>query len=295
MPIQIPDLDDRNYDQLLNETYGVIARYFPEYAEIGPSDPAMALNELFCFLFDVAVYQQNRITPAAWKNFAALLGIKVEYERSPEDALRQVLAKLSRIERAVTPGDMEVIIKKASADGNICNAPVQRVFVRTTPGEPVQVFIYQNPKALVSVPRKERPMKLQQDVRNLYAFLRERSPLGTRLYLTHAPLLDFDIRAEIVKRLDTTISGDNLKREAQNKLEAFFSPLIGGDKGTGWEFGKAVSRGDIFTLLEGISGVDHVRSLHIKKSNEDSFTALDTLALEEGGLANLKDVSILVR
>jgi hypothetical protein len=292
MPIQIPNLDDRDFDQLLNETYGVIARYFPEYAEVGPSDPAVALNELFCFLIDMAGYQQNRITPAALNNFAALLGIKAVYGHPPEEALRQALTKISAVERAVTTVDIETIIIKASADKKICSAPVERVYISTAPGEPVKVFLYQEYKGLNknSIPNLRR-----SDAGNLYIYLRERSPLGTRLFITHSPILSFDISAEIVKRRDITVSGDNLGKEAKSKLETFFSPLKGGDRGTGWEFGKSVSRGDIYALLEGISGVDYVRSLYVKESNEKYFGSTDTLTLEEGSLVKLNNTSILVR
>jgi len=286
MPIEIPNLDDRNFDQLLNETASIIERYFPEYTEIGPSDPAVAINELFCFLFDVAGYQLNRITPGARNNFAALLGTGSDYGRPPEEALRRALSKISRIERAVTPGDIETIIKRASADGKLCSAPVERVFVRLSPGKPVRIFIYQE---------EVRAAQREKNIRNLYSYLRRRSPLGTRLYITHANMHSIDIAAEMVKRRDSTVSSDKLAAEARSKLQSFFHPLRGGDEGRGWEFGKAVSRGDVYALLEGISGVDHVRSLYLKNSEENNYSSRDILPLDEGNLVDLHNISILVR
>lgn len=289
MPIPIPNLDDRNYNQLLNETAGVIARYFPEYADIGASDPAMAVNELFCYLFDIAVYQINRITPDTRDNFAALLGIRPVYGRPPEESLRQAHAKLSRVERAITPEDIEAVIKKVSADRQVCSAPVKRVCV--IPGDPVRVFILQEKRT--GSPKRLKSER-EADLRSLYKCLRERSPLGTHYLLAHASILGVGISAEVVKRRDSTISDESLRQNISNRLGSFFGPFTGGDLGKGWEFGKAVSRGDIYGLIEGMSGVDHVKSLLIKKSDDGFFGTADTLPLAEGELIELTQVSVLV-
>ena len=285
MPIQIPNLDDRNYHQLMKETAGVIARYFPEYADIGPADPAVAINELFGYLFDITMYQLNRITPETRTNFAALLGIKEEYGRPPEEALRLAHAKLSRIDRMVTAADIETVVKKESLSGEMCSEPVRRVWVRPneTAGEALRVYIVQA-GALTFVANRHK-----QDIRNLYTLIRRRSPIGTRLQITHAPVLSMGVSTEIVKRKDSTISANGLARDIKDRLTAYINPLTGGDSGNGWAFGKAVSRGDIYGVIEGTPGVDHVASLSIKVSSEPFFGATDTLTPPIGGLLRLPD------
>ena len=294
MPIQIPDLYDRNYAQLLKETEGVIGRYFPEYSEIGPSDPAVALNELFCYLFDVTMYQLNRITPETRNNFAALLGVPPEpgnYQRTPEEALRLALAKLTRVDRAITAGDIEVLLMKASAD--LCTRSVRRVFVHqgASAGGLVRVFVVQEEKSgnerateEISGNSVKNNCKTERDLQNLYAFLRVCSPIGTRYLIAHAPLLEINVSAEVAKRRDSTISNDRLAGNVREKLSAYIHPLTGGVSGTGWEFGKAITRGDIYGLIEGIPGVDHVRSLYIKESIQAGFSVNDTIFPEKGGL-----------
>ena len=303
MPIQIPNLDDRNYEQLLKEADGVIARYFPEYADLGPSDPAMALKELFCYYFDVTMYQLNRVTPAARNNFASLLGIAPVYGEPPEEALRQALSKLSRVDRAITPADIETIIIKASQptadDGAqnelLCSEPVLRVCVRggTGAGDPVRVFIVQR-GAISEIKKKHRT-----DLLNLYAYLRSCGPIGTRYIIAHSPISSIDVSTEIVKRTTSTISSDKLATDIKNKLIAYIHPLTGGDGGNGWEFGKPISRGDIYGLIEGMPGVDHVKSLYIKnyisEKEETYFGTDDTLSPAEYGLLKLNQAFVTVK
>ena len=290
MPLQIPNLDDRNYDQLIRETDVLVARYFPEYADIGPADPAVAVNELFCHLFDLTMYQLNQITPDARSNFASLLGIEQVYGRPPEEALRLALAKLSRVDRAITTGDIEAILKKAHLLRNLHGGPILRVWTRPgeSAGKPLRVFVVQNTqKRSTALAAKTR----DEDLRTLYNLLRERGPIGTRYLLAHAPLQKICVSAEIVKRQDSTIGRDSLAADIDKKLGAFIHPLTGGDSGDGWPFDKAVSRGDIYNIIEGMPGVDHVKSLYIKKSDDASYSAVDMLSPPEGGLLEYQSVA----
>jgi len=256
MPIPIPNLDDRNYDQLLNETMNVITRYFPGYAGIGPSDPAMTVNDLFAYLFDIAFYQINRITPETRQNFAALLGIEKDPGRPPEEAIRLAIASLSQINRAVTAGDIADLIKNTTADPKVYSEPVVRVCV--LPGNPASVFAVQKGAVTGEITDRHK-----EDLRNLYFCLRACCPIGSRFLIQHAPVLNFNLTAEIVKRRDSTLLGSDLIEKVNNALAAFFDPITGGDSGTGWEFGRAVSRSEIYALMEGIPEVDHVNILWI--------------------------------
>ena len=50
-------------------------------------------------------------------------------------------------------------------------------------------------------------------------------------------------------------------REVRAKLDAFLHPLTGGTEGKGWDFGRSIPASDIYALLEGIEGVDHVENV----------------------------------
>ncbi|HSB52514.1 MAG TPA: putative baseplate assembly protein, partial [Dissulfurispiraceae bacterium] len=72
-------------------------------------------------------------------------------------------------------------------------------------------------------------------------------------------------------------------REAKQRLAAFFHPLTGGPEGEGWEFGRGVAVSDVYALLEGIEGVDHVENLSFPGSEEQDFITIPPNALVANG------------
>jgi hypothetical protein len=76
MPLQLPQLDDRNFDQLLDEAKRRIPSYTPEWTNFGgESDPGITLVQLFAFLADTLLYRANRIPERDRLKFLQLLGI----------------------------------------------------------------------------------------------------------------------------------------------------------------------------------------------------------------------------
>lgn len=52
-----------------------------------------------------------------------------------------------------------------------------------------------------------------------------------------------------------------VEREVKRKLDDFFHPLTGGPDRKGWDFGRDVNVSDIYALLGGIDGLDHIENL----------------------------------
>lgn len=61
-------------------------------------------------------------------------------------------------------------------------------------------------------------------------------------------------------------SADSLADEVMAALQQFLHPLAGGTDRTGWAFGRKPYKSDLYALLEGLPGVDHVRSLEFNES-----------------------------
>ena len=271
MSINIPNLDDRNYEQLYTEAMSVITRYYPDYADMGPSDPAMVLAELFSYYFDVTSYQINRITPQMKRNFAAMVGIQDENEK-PDELIRRALSEVSAVRRAVTTSDIEAIVKKEAATA-------ARVFV--IPGSCLKVRVVAAKGKVIN----------DTELRRIYTLLRGCSPLGTRYDVRNATMVGFEIIVEVVRLRNTTLKDTDLSGAVKNKLEGFFSPFTGGD-GSGWQFGRAVSRSEIFSQIEAVAGVDYVATLKINRTGAAS--ARDELLLKPDELADLKKVEIAI-
>ncbi|MEV6279192.1 baseplate J/gp47 family protein [Nocardia sp. NPDC051832] len=73
--IEPPNLDDRTWQDLVAETRALIPRYAPQWTDHNPSDPAIALIELFAFLVEGLTYRLNRVPDKHYLAFLNLLGI----------------------------------------------------------------------------------------------------------------------------------------------------------------------------------------------------------------------------
>ncbi len=75
MPLEIPMLDDRRYQDLLNEALARIPVHNPEWTNFNRSDPGVTLLEIFAFLTENLLYRANQIPERNRKKFLSLLGV----------------------------------------------------------------------------------------------------------------------------------------------------------------------------------------------------------------------------
>jgi hypothetical protein len=75
MPLTIPQIDDRNYQQLLDEALARIPIHNPEWTNFNKSDPGVTIIEVFAFLTENLLYRSNQIPERNRVKFLQLLGI----------------------------------------------------------------------------------------------------------------------------------------------------------------------------------------------------------------------------
>jgi len=61
MPLQIPSIDDRRYQELLNEALARIPVHNREWTNFNKSDPGVTLLEVFAFMAESLLYRSNQI------------------------------------------------------------------------------------------------------------------------------------------------------------------------------------------------------------------------------------------
>jgi hypothetical protein len=74
MPITVPNLDDRDFDDLYREVVARVPVHSPEWTNLTEGDPGLTLLQLFTFLADNLSYRSNRIPDATRRTFLTLLG-----------------------------------------------------------------------------------------------------------------------------------------------------------------------------------------------------------------------------
>ncbi|HEX8137122.1 MAG TPA: baseplate J/gp47 family protein [Pyrinomonadaceae bacterium] len=75
MPLIVPTLDDRKYQDLLDEALARIPVHNPEWTNFNKSDPGVTLLEVFAFLTENLLYRANQIPERNRLKFLTLLGV----------------------------------------------------------------------------------------------------------------------------------------------------------------------------------------------------------------------------
>lgn len=76
MPLVPPQLDDRQFDELLADAKLRLRRYCPEWTDYNDSDPGIALVQLFAWLTELMLYRINQVPEKNYLTFLKLLNLE---------------------------------------------------------------------------------------------------------------------------------------------------------------------------------------------------------------------------
>ncbi|MFF3159103.1 putative baseplate assembly protein [Streptomyces sp. NPDC057910] len=74
MSLPIPDLDDRRFQDLVDDAKRMVMRRCPEWTEHNVSDPGVTLIETFAFMTDQLLYRINHVPDRLYLTFLKMLG-----------------------------------------------------------------------------------------------------------------------------------------------------------------------------------------------------------------------------
>lgn len=77
MTLPAPNLDDRRFQDLVDEAKRRIVRYCPEWTDHNVSDPGVALIELFAWMTEMILYRVNQVPDRLYVKFLELVGIEL--------------------------------------------------------------------------------------------------------------------------------------------------------------------------------------------------------------------------
>ncbi len=109
MPLPAPNLDDRNFQDIVDDVKRQIGLRCPEWTDHNVSDPGVTLLELFAFMTEMTLYRLNQVPERNHLKFLDLLGVTLE---PPEAAQTDLRFRLSRwIEDDDTGDDSEMTLR----------------------------------------------------------------------------------------------------------------------------------------------------------------------------------------
>jgi predicted phage baseplate assembly protein len=99
----LPDtnLDDRKFQDIVDQAKRMIPQYTPEWTDHNVSDPGVALIELFAWMTDLLLYRVNQVPDKMHTKFLELMGVTLE---PPRAAVSPVTFYLSSAQEA----DLEI-------------------------------------------------------------------------------------------------------------------------------------------------------------------------------------------
>lgn len=264
MTLPVPNLDDRSFDQLLAEAQALIPRYLPTWTDHNPSDPGIALIEVFAFLSEIVIYQTNRVPERSLENFAVLVGTPRNPSESIEQTLHRAFVSLQSKYRAITQIEFEKLIQQEFKDS------IARTVVLV---DDTTIKIVIVPEVSNDEPAPIPTTELRQQV---FEFLRERRLITTRIQVVPPQYTPVQIAVQFVHDFSSRISRETVVESVKNSIQQFLKPLTGGINGQGWEFGRPLFRSELYQLIEAIPGVDHVHQL--KLNGDETLGAIPLIS-----------------
>jgi len=76
MPLPAPNLDDRSFQDIVDEAKRLIPRYCPEWTNHNVSDPGVALIELFAWMSEMTLFRVNQVPDRLYVHFLNMVGIE---------------------------------------------------------------------------------------------------------------------------------------------------------------------------------------------------------------------------
>ncbi|MFB2875386.1 baseplate J/gp47 family protein [Floridanema aerugineum] len=320
MPIQLPNLDNRTYDDLVQEALSLIPTYAPEWTNHNPSDPGITLIELFAYLTEMLNYRLNRVTNANKQTFLNLITEnkyplfnekgepKLLDEKTLNEEIRKTVVNLRKANRAVTCKDFEELAlafnqtTDKKSPQNVARARCLPHRNLESPNSSTVVIDSERPGhvSVVIVPDKPQPNSQLQPtdelLQEVWAYLEPKRLLTTRLHLVGPRYLTIRVQITLVlkpgaKEIKLEDLDDNLEAKEPSKkdsvlpqvikaLRKFFSPLKGGQEGKGWEFGRNVYLSEIYELLDKQPGIDYVEKVE-RTGNSTTKVPEDEIVVED--------------
>ena len=281
MPLRLPNLDDRRYNDLVAEALSTIPAYAPEWTNHNPSDPGVTLIELFAYLTDIMLYRLNRVTDANRRKFLKLLtGQEPAPDVDLREAIRTAVLEIREPYRAVTKADYEFLSTLGFNHGlgepfpkvsrahcvphRNLEAGTEAGRLKPRPGHVSVVIVPKpnpNPPPQDAINRASTPQPSTAQINALLTYLNERRLLTTRLHVTGPFYAHVSAQLMIARNSDAV--DDTLTDDINDKLTVFLNPLPSGDR-EGWPFGRDVFVSGIYETLEKIPGIDFITDVMLE-------------------------------
>ncbi|HUC08760.1 MAG TPA: putative baseplate assembly protein, partial [Solirubrobacterales bacterium] len=151
--------------------------------------------------------------------------------------------------------------------------------------------------SLLLVPKAEREggeaqaLPSRDLIDRVAAYIDKRRLITARVNVGKPKLVPVSL--ELTISLKAGATADRVKSDVRDRVKRLVHPLLGGPKGEGWPFGRAVGKADLYPVVEGVEGVDRITELGI--IDEGRRLRVEMLKMQDDELPQLISVEIYDR
>jgi predicted phage baseplate assembly protein len=179
MGLEAPRLDDRSFQDIVNEARARIALYAPEWTDHNLSDPGITLIELFAWMTDIILYRLNRVPDKHFVKFMELVGMKL-MEATPARADVSFWLTAPQTTTFVIPNGTEVATTRTESEPAIVFSTDGRMDIKVPKLDYVLTALEENNERIF---RRHNAKAVTQGIDKFRLFASNPIKTGDALYL----------------------------------------------------------------------------------------------------------------
>ncbi|GAB4197182.1 MAG: putative baseplate assembly protein [Roseiflexaceae bacterium] len=129
MPLPTPNLDDRHFQDIVDQAKRMIPQYCREWTDHNVSDPGVTLIELFAWMTDMLLYRVNQVPDKMYIKFLEMLGMQLEAPRAARVPVTFYFSAAQPIDVTI-PADTEVATIRTETEQAIIFTTEEALTVR---------------------------------------------------------------------------------------------------------------------------------------------------------------------
>lgn len=310
MPIKLPEIDNRTFDDLMKEMTASIPRHSGEWTNFNPSDPGITVLELLCWIAEGLIYRADRLPEQSYVNFLRLVAGDRAFDEDDRDhkEIRDYL-------RAVTSGSIKADIQSIKAAAQkflnskyraVTEEDFRSLAIEASPEvvKRVEVFSSASLVSVVVIPdpaKQGDPELIDASLDCVRRHLDRRRLLGAIVNVRPADYTEISLKIEITceayaksdnfgKTVMYAAAGngagavsfkdirtDNAEGAVAAAIVSYLDGLKGGAAGAGWPYNRALMVYELFNIVEKIDAIRYVNRIteylfNMESSFADAFT-----------------------
>jgi hypothetical protein len=265
--------EEEVFDTLVSEGVAILRRFAPQWTNYNASDPAITLIELLAFVTDALLFQTEQIGPDSKRRFLGLLSGSMQHAARVDAAtlnteLEATVARLRRVQRAVTPADFELLVREALIDNGV--EDIEEYRVKCFPGYDLsqisevdrQSEVPGRVSVVVVPPRNLDSYALTHQLQRVSEWVRPKCLLGTHAFVVAPTFVRVDVAMKVRAAAWTHFPA--MRSKVLEAVQDHFGPCSGeGGDGSGWAFGRPFYLSELHRIVAALPEISDVTDLEI--------------------------------